>query len=425
MDTVDLPPSDANPAERLARLKGLVDSCRESANRHGERFNIFSILRAQRDETGTHSRFLAEMLDPAGRHGEGKQFLQAFIDGPLGRSVSISGPVTVKRELQTKKGRRIDIMIETPELVIGIEVKIDAQDQCGQLRDYHEELERRAGPAQSIVLAYLTLDGSPPSDASLAGLSTKQVVQRSFADSIRTWVATCSAESAHKPELSHALTQYRRVVENLTGYGGSVKAMIGERLATNSDDLRTALEIERSLPQAKSSVMLQFWREISARLESALGESPEIYGSKSLESLSYDFFHKRSNARHAGIKFPICQVGPDTVCLYVHIYSAIHYGLRIDDPSGQPVARREAREWFRRKVDDGNAIANRRDEWLICYYFDPASTDERVTLDFGEFDESVIALLENDRREVIIDHMVKHQMRLVELARSLWGPDHA
>lgn len=114
MTTLPEQPDGTDPVERLPLLKEVVESCRERANRNGERFNIFSILRAQRDETATHSRFLAELLDPAGRHGEGTRFLEEFILGPLNRSESISDPVRIIRESPSPEGRRIDIAIETP-----------------------------------------------------------------------------------------------------------------------------------------------------------------------------------------------------------------------------------------------------------------------------------------------------------------------
>ena len=74
--------------DRFRRVAELVETCRENANRHGERFNIFAILGLQRDENRTHSRYLAELLNPVGRHGEGARFLDAFVNDVLGLSLN-------------------------------------------------------------------------------------------------------------------------------------------------------------------------------------------------------------------------------------------------------------------------------------------------------------------------------------------------
>jgi len=43
-------------------------------------FNIFSILRAERNERFTHSAFIAELLNPNGSHCQGAIFLKLFLD---------------------------------------------------------------------------------------------------------------------------------------------------------------------------------------------------------------------------------------------------------------------------------------------------------------------------------------------------------
>jgi hypothetical protein len=75
----------------------------------------------------------------------------------------VSERVKVTRELATEDRRRVDIVVESPDLIIGIGIKINAGDQKAQLHDYYAELKRRAGARKTAVLVYLTLDGKPPS----------------------------------------------------------------------------------------------------------------------------------------------------------------------------------------------------------------------------------------------------------------------
>jgi len=133
MSRLNIASNKTELTDRFRSLTDLVESSKESANQHGERFNIFSILGVQRDENRTHSRYLAELLSPYGRHGEGSQFLYAFVKDVLGLSLDVRGPVKVTRELATEDRRRVDIVVESPDLIIGIEVKIDAGDQKSQL----------------------------------------------------------------------------------------------------------------------------------------------------------------------------------------------------------------------------------------------------------------------------------------------------
>lgn len=68
----------------------VVTDCSEEANRQGERFNIFRIFKNHRSEL-VHSRFLGQMLNPRGSHGEGDAFLDVFLRDVLGLK-DIEGP---------------------------------------------------------------------------------------------------------------------------------------------------------------------------------------------------------------------------------------------------------------------------------------------------------------------------------------------
>ncbi|AOY87703.1 hypothetical protein BKP64_05690 [Marinobacter salinus] len=418
MSKLNIASNKAEFTDRFRRLADLVETSKESANRHGERFNIFSILGVQRDENRTHSRYLAELLSPSGRHGEGSQFLNAFVKDVLGLSLDVSGPIKVTRELATEDRRRVDIVVESTDLIIGVEVKIDAGDQKAQLHDYFTEISQRAKNRKTVVLAYLTLDGKAPSGYSLRGLEQENVHCLSFAEDIRQWIDRCAALCEHKPELSYALIQYKRLLESLTGAGTSMTSLIADKLAHNRGDLETALAVEKALPRAKSAVMLRFWEELSSAMANALGAAPVVYGDKTLRELSHNYFNGRGG-KHVGIKHPIGELNGEKLCLYVNIYHAIHYGLRVDSPSGSTVSRPDIKDKLREKLNDGNAVANKEADWLVCYYYDPYPSHEPAVLNFHSFDGAVLDLLEDENRQAVINNMVEHQVRLVDEARAL------
>jgi hypothetical protein len=417
MSELNIASNTAELTDRFRRLVDLVETSKESSNRHGERFNIFSILGVQRDENRTHSRYLAELLSPTGRHGEGSRFLDAFVKDVLGLALAVSGRTKVTRELATEDRRRVDIVVESPDLIIGIEVKIDAGDQKSQLHDYFTELNQRAKNRKKAVLVYLTLDGKPPSAYSLRDLEQENVHCLSFSKDIHQWIDRSAGLCEHKPELSYALIQYMRLLETLTGAGTSMTSLIADKLAHDRDDLETALAVEKALPKAKSAVMLRFWEELSSAMASAFGATPVIYGDKTLRELSHNYFSGRGG-KHVGIKHTVGKLNGENLCLYVNIYHAIHYGLRIDGPTGSPVSRPEIKDKLRNKLNDGNAVANKEADWLVCYYYDPSPSHEPAILNFHSFDGSVLDLLEDENRQAIINNIVEHQVRLVNEAQA-------
>ncbi len=46
----------------LNQVRHIIKTHQENANKQGENFNIFSILRMEGDEVKTHSRFIYELL---------------------------------------------------------------------------------------------------------------------------------------------------------------------------------------------------------------------------------------------------------------------------------------------------------------------------------------------------------------------------
>lgn len=64
----------------LNEIQTISESYKRVAEATGENFNIFSVLQMESDEVKTHSRFLAELLNPKGSHGQKDVFLKKFIE---------------------------------------------------------------------------------------------------------------------------------------------------------------------------------------------------------------------------------------------------------------------------------------------------------------------------------------------------------
>ena len=400
-------------------LQDIVREAREKANQHGERFNIFSILRMQRNEGETHSRFLHELLRPDGRHGEGSAFLQLFLDDVVGLRGLGEGRYRVRREMPTEENRRVDIVIESPDAIVGIELKIDAADQKKQLHDYHQELQRLANGRKQVALVYLTLDGVRPSATSLHALTEDEVSCRSFAEDIARWLGGCIERSQHKPALAHAIQQYQQLIYDLTGKGGGMSHWVARELNDDAQRFKAALEIEKAMPMAKASVQESFWEELRSALEARFGVTPTVYGGRNIATIAADYYSKSRNNKHVGIRMPLFHLDDKTVCLYANLYEAVHYGLRVESESGKVLSCAELKTMVRKEVGRGNAVADKDVDWLVCYYYDPAEGDDEKMVDFYAFNSAAAGLLNEEMRHTLIGGMVSHQAELAEKCEAL------
>jgi hypothetical protein len=60
----------------LSDIQIIAESYERVSEAKGEKFNIFSILQMESNEVATHSRFISELLNPEGRHGQKDSFLK-------------------------------------------------------------------------------------------------------------------------------------------------------------------------------------------------------------------------------------------------------------------------------------------------------------------------------------------------------------
>ncbi len=345
-----------------------------------------------------------------------------FLRDVLGLN-SVSGPYKVRREFPTAEKRRVDLVVEAPGHIVGIELKIDAHDQARQLYDYHQELEQQAGGQKSVTLVYLTLDGKRASKGSIGTLDESSIVRVSFAEDVMRWLQRCVDISADKPLLVGGLQQYQQLVKDLTGQGGSVTDRIANELKGDQERLECALAVERALPKAKAAIQRRFWEELHQALSEKVGSPVTVYGGSDLRSIARDYYEKGRNNKHVGMKVPVGQFGDKNVCLYTNLYHAVHYGLRVEDASGNALSAVDDRSYFRSGPEgkaEGNAVADDHSSWLICFYFNPASGDESRIINFYDFNEAARSLMDDEARHELIENMVAHQLELVSKAKRVF-----
>lgn len=234
----------------------------------GGYFNIFNIANITTDEVKI-CRVLYELLSPKGSHYQGSTYLNSFIKFVLNIDIPEKelSSARVFREYVIDEKRRIDLVIETSERFIPIEVKIYAGDQEYQCFDY-------AKKAKNSKVYYLTRFGDNPSEYSAKGLTKtdhgyEEVITISFAYDILRWLEICVSqkETLKIASIREVILQLMAVIRQFTDQMEDEKEMeIKEILMKSSDNIRSAIAIQSSLDAAKTSLIEKLFKVIEDKV---------------------------------------------------------------------------------------------------------------------------------------------------------------
>jgi len=158
-------------------------------------FNVFGYIDPNEN---CLSDVIHDLLDPSGKHGQGRLFLDLFLEAIGLEPESVHPPFRVKREDHTlycsSPERRIDITLEAGDWGIGIENKPFSDEAADQLKDYSLHLRRKYG--QRFTLAYLSGDGSEPTSLSTTDLAMLQAAQQftslAYRIGLHEWLERCT-----------------------------------------------------------------------------------------------------------------------------------------------------------------------------------------------------------------------------------------
>lgn len=214
----------------------------------GETFNVFKILRLQRDEVRLHSSFIATLLDPKGSHGLKTKLLESFLQVMKAEDFPIDLATTkVEREMNIgqiykngEEGGRMDIVLmDKNKNAIVIENKIEARDQPKQLLRYDNYCKRHF---KRYRIYYLTKWGVAPSDES-CGRNDFDYRTASYNEDILSWLDDCIVISEMVRPVNEAIKQYRsNLVEILNIMSeNSEKEFLS--IATKNENIESTLAI--------------------------------------------------------------------------------------------------------------------------------------------------------------------------------------
>lgn len=211
----------------LNQIRNIKKSYDLVTKNNGENFNVFQILGMESAEVKTHSKFLAELLDPNGSHEQGDKFLKTFIkyinkfvinDENLIRINTKNSLVEVEKsigQITKNKGGRIDIAISETKNFICIENKIYAGEQENQMLRYYNYVKDNN---YNFHILFLTLDGHESQT-----VNNDLIYSISYKKHIIEWLELCKKEAVDLPILRECIKQYINLIKKLTNQTTNVK----------------------------------------------------------------------------------------------------------------------------------------------------------------------------------------------------------
>ncbi|HOS29806.1 MAG TPA: PD-(D/E)XK nuclease family protein [Treponemataceae bacterium] len=200
----------------LTLVHGISQKYEKIYTKTGLKYNIFKISQIDNKEV-IMCKIIADLINPFGRHSQGRLFLDIFLDqigyGRIGKEEMIS----ISTEFLVDNNRRIDIVIESKNHFIPIEVKVYAGDQDMQCSDYLKYTKDNKKKEKEPVLYYLTLDGKEASEKSLNENDGKYVRSIAFSIHIIEWLEKCirTKEVLVIAPIREVLQQLIRSIKNL------------------------------------------------------------------------------------------------------------------------------------------------------------------------------------------------------------------
>lgn len=250
----------------------------------GEKFNIFSVMRAESDEVRTHSRVIAEFLNPKGKHSQGSVFLKLFfkeIDDLEDIKENFdyeNAKVLVEEHVGTidkeySEGGFIDIVVKDSKHQVVIENKIYAGDQKGQLLRYKSNYP-------NCKLIYLTLNGKEPSEFSYKignekDLKLEDIILISYGYTIKNWIEKCLEKTHSLPIIRETLMQYLHLIKKLTNQSTN-KKMSREIQDLILANFSAAEQIVKDFDNVKYKICGSIRAEIMNKLKAKLIDKYDI-----------------------------------------------------------------------------------------------------------------------------------------------------
>lgn len=260
----------------------LIDEINEIINEYNKyvslnhiNYNIFSILKLSSREVRLHSAFLADLLNPKGKHEFGSLFLSLFLNVVMEKANSeIKTLIYSQKNEQFKisvekyigkinkdktEGGRIDILLESKKIIIVIENKIYAVDQKNQLLRYENYLRNRN---KRGVIIYLTLD-----ERNMEAYNNKYI-NLTYKEDISNFLEK-SLENTLHPSVRSIIEQYFNTVKKLTSTSitSEYRMRIMNEILKSAKNIIVAREIYENYNKAEDELAKAYFLKLGRYLK--------------------------------------------------------------------------------------------------------------------------------------------------------------
>ena len=298
--------------KEIALLQSKYDALNQN---EAHAFNIFTLLLKSGDEVNLHTKFIYELLNPKGSHHQGRLFLDLFL-----KELLLDTP-NDRIEIFREK-HNIDILLQSSDNAIIIENKIHTQDHSSQLSRYWKKVKGEGYKKSNIHLIYLTLFGQQPLEKKVRD----KVLCISYKEEITAWLEKCIDEVETIAPLRETLVQYLHLVKELThqvtdkGFTMDMK-----NLLLRENNLKTILDMESSIAEAKIEVQFNFWQTLLSNLfpHYAFTFYNTNNNSKGLKSSIRRYYKQQKNIKDYGVKYQV----DENLSFFIELRKNIYYGF--------------------------------------------------------------------------------------------------
>ena len=414
-----------NKEELLEKAKKILRECKLHCKKLA--FNVFEATGVSYYEIPM-TNFLYELLRTDGVCGKNTLYLKQFFRDVLEFQDSDDDLLKeleeayVYREHRTDEGRSIDLVIDTPNRFIPMEVKITASEGYNQCLDYFTYSKKRNESKQNKKdwkLFFLTLDSHfPESTKDLNEQDLKLIQPICWGGQIINWLNNILKFERCEEEyvLYAAIEQYMNVLENFTAESKEMSKMT-EEIKWNEEDIKALNSLQESFQRAKASFLEKFFYEI----KKGLSENKEFYEDSMIIELDkdnngnykFDKFYTSNRSNYPGIS---CKVKTNEDKNYVlsirlEIGDSPYIGFQVNADRDDKDTLDNAKNWA---IDNCINIDHHKDlikdnpyGWI--YYTDIKPQDwSQNTLSFRNKDNSAYLFLrDKNKQEEFIREIVK------------------
>ena len=250
------------------------------------RFNLLSIIEKDRDEAHVHSKVIYSLLSQNWGKKDKETFLTLFLK-EIGIEDEIiyneKWEVTREKEYQLdEKKARPDFVIESQHYIYIIEMKIDADDQPEQLKNYKKiaEGEKKRKNKKEYKLFYLTLDGHNASKKSIGeeeNLEENEKVEYtniSFKEEILNWLGNCLKLVEGKENKSACINQYIASINKILG---EKDTKIKDNILKSVENIKYAISLYGELNDELQVTLENFMSLLKEKLRTRIGNEIIYY----------------------------------------------------------------------------------------------------------------------------------------------------